>query len=428
MQRVFVLDAQCRALMPCAPARARQLLKRGRAAVYRRVPFTVILRSRTGGGVQPVALKVDPGSRTSGLALVATFERGRDVVWAAELAHRGLAVRSALDSRRALRRGRRSRKTRYRSPRFDNRTRPAGWLPPSLRSRVDNVAAWSRRLVGLAPLAAVAVETVRFDTQALERPGITGAEYQQGTLAGYELREYLLEHWGRACAYCGAQGVPLEVEHIHPRSRGGSDRCSNLTLACVPCNQAKGNRDVVEHLAHDPPRLARLLAHARAPLRDAAAVNATRYACGAVLKALGLPTTFWSGGRTKYNRLGQDYPKAHWIDAACVGEDGAAVRLDPDHRPLLIAATGRGRRQVVRVDRYGFPRGRAGRVKRVHGFQTGDLVRLHQPRGKYAGVHVGRLAGIRADGRFDIATWCGKVTSVWRNFHLLQRGDGYAYT
>jgi hypothetical protein len=76
---------------------------------------------------------------------------------------------------------------------------------------------------------------------------------------------------------------------------------------------------------------------------------------------------------------------------------------------------------------YGFPRNGAGRVKRVFEFQTGDLVRLIQPKGKYAGEHVGRLAGIRADGRLDIQAAIGKVTANWRNFTLLQRGDGYAY-
>jgi hypothetical protein len=79
-------------------------------------------------------------------------------------------------------------------------------------------------------------------------------------------------------------------------------------------------------------------------------------------------------------------------------------------KPLAITATGRGTRQVVRTDRYGFPLGAAGRVKRVEGYQTGDLARLNQPRGKYAGRHVGRLAGIRADGRLDIAAATGKIT------------------
>ena len=97
-------------------------------------------------------------------------------------------------------------------------------------------------------------------------------------------------------------------------------------------------------------------------------------------------------------------------------------------RALHIKATGRGTRQVVRTDRYGFPRARAGRCKRVQGFQTGDRVELAQPGGKYAGAHSGLLAGVRADGRFDIKTAAGKITAGFKNYRLLQRGDGYAYS
>ena len=61
---------------------------------------------------------------------------------------------------------------------------------------------------------------MRFDTQLLQNAAIAGVEYQHGELVGYEVREYLLEKWGRVCAYCGAEGVPLEVEHIVPRIRG----------------------------------------------------------------------------------------------------------------------------------------------------------------------------------------------------------------
>ncbi len=123
------------------------------------------------------------------------------------------------------------------------------------------------------------------------------------------------------------------------------------------------------------------------------------------------------------------------LDAACVGETGEDVYIPEGFRPLVIKATGRGTRQVVRTDRYGFPRGAAGRCKRFFrfaplpaglcGFQTGDTVRLEQPTGKYAGTHVGRLAGIRADGRFDIKAGSLKITAPHQRFTLLQRGDGY---
>ncbi len=427
MNSVFVLSSTNQPLMPCRPARARQLLTRGQAAVYRRQPFTIILRDRTDGDTQPVELKVDPGSTTTGLALVGHFGRqGAVVLWGANLRHRGQAIKARLESRRSLRRGRRGRKTRYREARFRNRTRPAGWLPPSLESRVKNVESVTARLASRCPITSAAVELVKFDLQKMVNPEIAGAEYQRGELAGHEIREYLLEKWRRTCAYCGARNVPLQVEHIHPRGKGGSDRVSNLTIACQPCNRRKGVQPVETFLKNRPEVLRRILAQAQAPLRDAAAVNAARWALANRLKGR-WPVAFGSGGRTKFNRTRQGYPKDHWVDAACVGESGARVAIRAGMKPLLITARGRGRHQVVRTDRFGFPRGQAGRIKRAVGFSTGDFVTLAQPAGKYAGTHVGRLAGIRADGRLDLAAKAGKITASHKNFTLIQRGDGYEY-
>ena len=422
MRRVFVLDRDKQPLMPCRPARARQLLKAGRAAVYRRYPFTIILKGREGGEKQPVELRVDPGSRVTGLAIVADFPRGPVLLWAANLQHRGLTIKNSLDKRRAVRRNRRGRKTRYRKPRFLNRTRPKGWLPPSIQSRVDNVHHLGRRLINLVPLSSVAVETARFDTQKLINPEISGVEYQQGELLGYEAREYLLEKWKRKCAYCDVENVPLQVEHIHARGRGGTNRISNLTLACIPCNQAKGNQDVRVYLASDPKRLARILSQAKQPLRDAAAMNAVRYAIGNALKSFGLSVSFWSGGRTKYNRIARGYPKDHWTDAACVGEHPAMI--SPSLKSITIKAGGRGSRQMCRMDKHGFPRSAAKRFKRVHGFQTGDIVKAVVPQGKKAGTHVGRVA-IRARGSFRI----GETDGIgWRHCQMIQRADGYGYS
>lgn len=373
MNRVFVLSNTKTPLMPCSPARARRLLKGGKAAVYRMRPFTIILKHRADGGVQDIEFKIDPGSKTTGIALVALFKQGRVLVWGANLQHRGQAIRLALESRRSLRCGRRGRKTRYRKGRFLNRTRPGGWLPPSLDSRVGNIRAWYDRLLKYSAVTSAEVETVRFDMQVMRNPSIQGAEYQQGELAGYETREYLLEQWNRCCAYCSAKDVPLQVEPIKPRSLGGSNSVTNLTLACEPCNRKKGSMPVEDFLKGKPEVLKRVLARAKAPLKDAAAVNATRYATGNAVKSVGLVTGFWSGGRTKKNRVSQGYEKDHYIDAACVGVTGESVFIPEGFMPLGIMATGRGTRQVVRTDRYGFPRGAAGRVKRVQGFQTGDL-------------------------------------------------------
>jgi len=422
--RVLVLDSNKQPLMPCHPVRARKLLRAGKAAVYRRYPFTIILKYAVDEPqVQEVELKVDPGSKTTGLALVANFKRGRRAVFAANLTHRGQVIKKSLEQRRAIRRSRRNRKCRYRQPRFDNRTRPQGWLAPSLRSRVGNVQVWARRLIGYAPATSIEVETVRFDTQKIDNPEISGVEYQQGELLGYEIREYLLEKWGRKCAYCDETGVRLEIEHITPRSRGGSDRVSNLTIACNDCNQAKSNRDIREFLASRPDKLQAILAQAKKPLKDAAAVNTIRYAIGDALKTAGLPVRFWSGGRTKKNRISQGYEKDHWLDAVCVGETGAEVYVPADLQPLHIKATGRQSRQMCRVDRYGFPRTNPKSHRFAKGFQTGDLIRAVVPAGKKAGTHVGRIA-VRASGSFRIGVADG---INWKYCSLVQRADGYEY-
>lgn len=427
MNSVFVLSNTKKPLMPCRPARARKLLTAGRAAVYRLHPFTIILNDRDDGETQDVEVKVDPGSKTTGIALVGHFEQqGAVVLFGANLNHRGQAMKNNLESRRSLRRGRRGRKTRYRQARFLNRTRKVEWLPPSVESRVGNTESVIHKLATHCPITEARVEIVKFDLQQMMNPEISGTEYQQGELAGYEVREYLLEKWHRTCAYCGAKNVPLQVEHIQPKAKGGSDRVSNLTLACQPCNQKKGSQPLEEFLKNKPELLKRIKAQAKAPLKDAAAVNASRWALAHRLQPH-WPTEFGSGGRTKFNRTRQGYTKDHWIDAACVGESGESVMIRNGMKPLTITAKGRGSHQVVRTDKYGFPRGKAGRIKRVHGFSTGDIVQLVQPKGKYAGTYRARLAGIRATGMLDIKTAIGSITASWKHFTLIQRNDGFEY-
>ena len=426
MSQVFVLDANKQALNPIHPGRARLLLKQGKAAVYRRYPFTLILASAVEQPtLHPLRIKLDPGSKTTGIAII--NDGTGEVVWAAELTHRGAQIKRDLDKRRAVRRSRRQRKTRYRKPRFANRRKRTGTLPPSLESRVCNVLTWVRRLMRLCPVSAISQELVRFDTQALEHPDIEGVEYQHGTLKGYEVREYVLLQWNHQCAYCDARDVPLELDHVQPRSKHGSNRVSNLTLACIACNQRKGNRDVGEFLQDDPARLAYILAHLKAPLRDAAAVNTTRWTLYERVKALGLPVEGGSGGLTKYNRVMRGLDKTHWLDAANVGGSTPASLIIKDIVPLHITATGHGSRQMCRMDKYGFPRTGPKQHKRVQGFQTGDLVRAVVTSGTKQGTFVGKVA-VRTRGIFNITTAQGVVTDIHHRWcRLVARADGYTY-
>ena len=420
---VFVLDKHKKPLMPCSEKRARLLLDRRRAVVVKRYPFTIRLKDRVGGETQPVRVKLDPGSKTTGIAVTREEDgnKGTTVIWLAELVHRGRQISEALTARRAFRRRRRGANLRYREPRFDNRRRPEGWLPPSLQHRVDTCMSWVDRLRRLVPVAGIAVERVRFDTQLLENTDISGVEYQQGTLAGYEVREYVFEKHGRCCAYCGVTGVPLNLDHVVARARGGSNRPSNLVPACIPCNDEKGTQPVEVFLAGNPQALARIKAALKAPLRDAAAVNATRWALWEALDATDLPIEASSGGRTKFNRARLGVPKTHALDAACVGE--VETLSDWAIPTVEIKATGRGGYCRTNVNVSGFPRGYYTRTKVVRGFRTGDIVRADVSKGKHAGIHVGRVA-VRATGSFKV----GKADGInIKHCKLIQRADGYGY-
>jgi len=433
---VFVLDKAGRPLMPTRPSRARTLLRDKKAVVARYHPFTIRLKDRSNGVVQPLALLLDPGSKATGIAIARVNHDGtRYALWLGELLHRGQAISKALLKRKGFRKGRRSRNLRYRAPGPGNNTigRPKGWLAPSLKHRVDTAASITNRLRRLAPIAQIGMELVRFDLQAMENPEISGIEYQQGTLLGYEVRQYVLEKFHHTCAYCDAKDVPFNLDHVHAKAKGGSNRVSNLALSCRPCNEAKDDRDVRAFLATDPERLKRVLAQCKVPLKDAAAVNTTRWALFQALQEAGLPVEVSSGGRTKWNRTQFNLPKTHAIDALCVGNvKGITGWSLPT---LVIKATGRGCYQRSNTDAQGFPttpKRKPGEAKRINhkihfGFRTGDLVRAVVPKGKKTGVHVGRVA-VRATGSFNVQRIASLVQGISHRYcQLLMRADGYTY-
>jgi hypothetical protein len=419
---VFVLDCHKQPLMPCSEKRARLLLGHKRAVVHRLWPFTIRLkdRRREESQMQPVALKLDPGSKTTGMALVRVEDTQQGemhhALHLADLSHRGQQVHHALRKRAGYRRRRRSVNLRHRSPRFQNRRRPSGWLPPSLRSRIGNVLCWACRYGHWVPVSRLEVEHVKFDLALLQNPELTGVAYQRGDLFGWEIRRYLLEKFERRCVYCGRGETAFEIDHVVPRSRGGSDRVSNLVLSCHDCNTAKGDRTAAE-CGH--PQVA---VQVKLPLRDAAAVNSTRFAIVEALGVLGLPIGTWSGGRTRWNRDRLGIEKAHCLDALCVG--GLAGVHVPVSRTLSITAQGRGSYQRTNVDGSGFPRGYLMREKRMRGFSTGDLVHARVPQHlKTGGRHLGRVA-VRASGSFRV----GKTDGISAKYcQVVQRADGYSY-
>ena len=415
---VFVLNQNREPLNPVHPAVARMLIDGGSAAILRHRPFTIIMNVTVEEETEPLRVCVDPGSRGTGMVLVEM--NSNRLVFAMEIEHRGEEIKKSLEQRRAVRRSRRSRHCRHREPRFLNRTRPSGWLPPSIRSRIANIATWVDRLFRSARITQVNLEDVKFDTQLLRDPDVRGRLYQEGSRGGLEIKEFLLDVWQHRCAYCGKTGVPLEVEHVIPKSRSGSDRIDNLVIACHACNQKKGGQTAAEFGFPD------VQTKVKPSLRDAAVMNAMRNELRKQLEAHGIPVVCSSGGLTKFNRTQAEYPKTHWIDAACVGEEGEGVILDPNQKILAVKAMGRGCRQMCRVNKFGFPRSGPKGSRTVRGFRTGDLVVAKVPSGKYVGTHRGRVA-VRASGDFDLNDGGRTFFVSWKNCRELQNSDGYRY-
>ncbi len=225
------------------------------------------------------------------------------------------------------------------------------------------------------------------------------------------------------------QNIPLQVEHMVARANGGTNRVSNLCLSCEPCNTRKGTQDIAVFLKKKPEVLKRILAQAKTPLKDAAAVNTTRWALFERLKEIGLPVECGSGGMTKYNRALRNLPKTHWLDAACVGASTPPVLQISRVRPLLITANGHGCRQMCLMDTFGFPRTKPKAQHFPHPFRSGDIVKACVPTPlKNAGVHTGRMSA-KAKGGFSISTNKGTITDIGKQYcHILQRADGYGYT
>lgn len=205
-----MLSRDGRPLLPCHPARARALLRKGRAVVVRQVPFVIRLKDRTRdeSDVEGVHLRIDPGSKGTGLVI--TLRRGLDSI---ELQHRGDQIRAGTRQRAGYRRRRRKANLRHRAARSDNRAHRAGWLPPSVGHRVRTTFSLADLLCRCAPVTVIHVGHVAFDTHSLGAGRLLkGTEHRRGPLAGTTVRGHLRVTWGSACAYCGVSGVPLNIE------------------------------------------------------------------------------------------------------------------------------------------------------------------------------------------------------------------------
>ena len=439
--RVPVIDAEHQPLAPCSPRRARILVQQSKAHGRHRdgVYYLTLHRTIPQESIQSADLMIDPGKSFTGLAIVRDDEqRNRKVLFCATLQHRN-DVRKRLTQRASFRRTRRGR-LRFRKPRFSNRRRSAGWLPPSLRSRLDNTITWIDRLTGLIAVSEIHVETAQFDAQRLHNPSIHDKDYQQGPLYQTTLRAFVIHRDNSTCRYCGKKAKPVELDHVIPRSLSGPNTPWNLVVACHKCNQRKGNKSLAEFLKRRPQRLADIKAQLQKPLASAAHMNVIIPALLNRLRQQGHHVMEHDAAQTAANRQTLNVEKDHHIDAAVLGEP-ATLRGVPNHI-LSIKAIGRGQRKRVMPDKSGTPRsqdwpnycrlspaerrkiptpGHKNRRKRIDGIGTGDLVQIQHA----SGTVRGHATPYR--NRVSIGTKPARTAYI-STATLIARHHGYATT
>jgi len=397
--RVPVLNMRGEPLMPTTPRKARKLLEQGKAKVIHRTPFTIQLTYATGESKQDITLGIDPGYSNIGYSAVTKDKE----LTAGEVELRN-NIKKLIEKRVSYRRTRRGRLW-HREPRFNNRGINDGWFAPSIQHKLDSHIKLIERLKNILPITRIVVEVASFDQQKMQNPEISGVEYQQGELQGYEVREYLLEKWQRKCAYCGKTDVPLEIEHIIPKSRGGSNRVSNLTIACHACNQAKGNQTAEEF------GYPKIQAKAKKTLKAAAFMNIVRKK---LIDILACDQTY--GYITKHDRIKLGLEKSHINDAFVIAHGTEQVRSEYTYISKQVR---RQNRSLYKANFLSGGRLKRNTVKKVKGFKRFDKVRF--------GNKEYFIYGLRSSGYFDVRSISGDKLGASVNskkLNLLERAKG----
>jgi len=400
---VYVLNMRGEPLMPTTQQKANKLLRKKKAKVITTKPFTIQLNYPTGENIQLITLGVDAGYLKIGFSAITNTKE----LISGEVQLRN-DVSKKLSERRMYRRNRRN-SLWYRKPRFNNRasSKKKGWLAPSIQHRLDSHIRLIEIIKKILPISEIVVEVASFDTQKMQNPEIIGVKYQQGELQGYEVKEYLLEKWNRKCTYCKKTNIPLEVEHIVPKSRGGSDRVSNLTISCSKCNQKKGNKTAEEFGYPE------IQEKANKSLKMTAFMNSVRWKLVKQLnKVMPYSVSHTYGYITKYKRAGLGLSKSHINDAFMITNGINQKRC----KPFTITQTRRNNRSI-QLNRKGFKRSiRRQRYK----FQPNDMVRFNRNIYKVKGV-FNYGTWVRLSDDFNI------INTNIKNVSLLTYGKGLQF-
>lgn len=260
---VFVIAQNGVRLMPTTERKARLLLKTGRAEIFRRMPFTIRLLYQSGTATQKCTLGIDTGESHIGISAVSEGH----VLCRTEITLRSsMEKRKLMETRMSYRRGRRFRNTPYRHPKYRPHTkrvyssvpdkkghhwlkqknkytsdRPAGWLPPSIQSKVDHHVRWVMRFLDVLPEdTKLRIEVARFDVARMKDPSVHGDLYQRGRLYDYEnVKAYVLAKFGYKCPVCGHKfdnNHKARMHHLTYRSNGATDNPDEYAPVCDKCH------------------------------------------------------------------------------------------------------------------------------------------------------------------------------------------------
>ena len=152
-----VLTKNGKVIMPCSPARARQLLRNGRAKPRHCKGIFYILIDREGGSVQSICMGIDPGSKRE-----AFTAKSKHHTYINVLANAVTWVKDSVEVKRNMRRARRFRKTPCRKNKHNRCRSP---FPPSTKSRWQNKLRIVKFLMKLYPITSFVVEDISATTK-----------------------------------------------------------------------------------------------------------------------------------------------------------------------------------------------------------------------------------------------------------------------
>ena len=382
---VYVLNKHGKPLMPCSPRKARALLRDKKAKFVKYAPFTIQLLYGSSGYKQPITLGVDAASKNGGLSATTDKEE----LFSAEFVLRNDIV-DLLSGRRACRRNRRNRKTRYRKCRFLNRvkSKPKGWIAPSIRNKIEVHKRIIQQVCEILPITKIIVESAQFDISKINNPDIKGKEYHEGPqLNFWNVREYVLFRAGHKCqGKKGCKEKILNVHHIETRAIGG-DAPNNLITLCKYC--------------HDDYHKGKLKLDIKRgkSFRDAAFMGIMRKYLFNELKELYSNVEETFGYITKNTRISNGIEKSHVGDAFCITGNINSIRTGINFKIRTI------RRHNRQIHKLIINKGGTRKMNQssyiTHGFRLFDKVSFD---GKECFIY-----GRRKSGSFNIRKIDGEI-------------------